>query len=203
MRVFNYFHFCMITATPGCRCPDRKCIMATALTIPIPTRWSTCSVDDLNDLIRYGRDTCLYVAPLRSVSTPSCGNGIREDNETCDCGSQEECTDHCCNAMLCQLIDGAECSVNGSCCSSQCIFQPYGTECRTATSECDLPEYCLGDSGECPPDNYRMNGALCSSNAGYCYNGNCPTLLSQCQAVFGEIMILCITSVLQLSSLFL
>lgn len=62
-----------------------------------------------------------------------------------------------------------------------------GVICREQTNECDLPEHCPGDSGECPPDVYKKNGISCGSNnsKGYCFNGFCPTLTIQCEQIWG------------------
>lgn len=60
-----------------------------------------------------------------------------------------------------------------------------GTECRPARSECDVAEYCTGQSAECPTDVFHSNGKPCLNNFGYCYNGNCPIMYHQCYALFG------------------
>lgn len=36
-----------------------------------------------------------------------------------------------------------------------------GVVCREASNECDIPEHCTGDSGECPRDVYKKNGNQC------------------------------------------
>ena len=65
-------------------------------------------------------------------------------------------------------------------------LRPKGYLCRDATNECDLPEFCTGRSGQCPSDIFKKNGNLCESNKGYCFNGNCPTLDSQCRLIWGD-----------------
>ena len=174
-----------------CTCADgdQGCIMAATSSFPPPTRWSSCSVSDLNEgFTMLNLDSCLFNQPSMSVGDPSCGNGIREGNEVCDCGSAQECTDPCCNAATCQLASGAQCSA-GACCSNTCRFLSYGTQCRAAIGECDIVEYCPGDSGECPADDHQRNGILCNNGTGYCYGGMCPTHDAQCQVAFGKSMI--------------
>nr|A0A6B7FMR5.1 RecName: Full=Disintegrin-like/cysteine-rich protein MPIII-3; Short=D'C protein MPIII-3; AltName: Full=Metalloproteinase-like protein of class P-III MPIII-3; AltName: Full=Snake venom metalloproteinase precursor-derived protein MPIII-3; Short=SVMP precursor-derived protein MPIII-3; AltName: Full=Snake venom metalloproteinase-like; Short=SVMP-like; AltName: Full=Vaa-MPIII-3; AltName: Full=VaaMPIII-3; Flags: Precursor [Vipera ammodytes ammodytes]QBF53416.1 metalloproteinase-like protein of class len=67
----------------------------------------------------------------------------------------------------------------------KCEFRRAGTECRPARSECDVAEYCTGQSAECPTDVFHSNGKPCLNNFGYCYNGNCPIMYHQCYALFG------------------
>jgi hypothetical protein len=64
-------------------------------------------------------------------------------------------------------------------------LRAHGVVCRESTNECDLPEVCSGDTGQCPPDVYKKNGNPCSNNAGYCFNGVCPALDLQCEQVWG------------------
>ena len=43
----------------------------------------------LNEGYRLNLDRCLFNTPQRTLEDPVCGNGIREGNETCNCGSVE------------------------------------------------------------------------------------------------------------------
>ena len=177
----------MVSLDRPCTCTGAsgQCVMAAISRFPPPTVWSSCSVADLNILLERGQGGCLDNFPTEMVGDPVCGNGIREGTEVCDCGSPTECTDPCCNAATCELAAGAQCAA-GACCTSQCRFRAYGTQCRAANNECDLAEYCLGTSSECPEDNHVANGISCSSNNGYCMEGACPTHDAQCLATFGE-----------------
>ena len=174
---------------PACVCADgnQGCIMAATLSgSNPPTRWSSCSISDLNQgFTTRSTDRCLSNIPTTMVGDPICGNGIREGNEICDCGSEQECTDPCCNAATCQLASGAQCSA-GPCCSSTCQFLSYGTECRAVIGECDIAEYCPGDSADCPSDDHQLDGTSCSGDTGYCNSGMCPTHDAQCQVAFGR-----------------
>ncbi|XP_039326039.1 disintegrin and metalloproteinase domain-containing protein 23 isoform X4 [Saimiri boliviensis] len=64
-------------------------------------------------------------------------------------------------------------------------FQPRGYECRDAVNECDITEYCTGDSGQCPPNLHKQDGYACNQNQGRCYNGECKTRDNQCQYIWG------------------
>lgn len=42
-------------------------------------------------------------------------------------------------------------------------LKPRATLCRGSYEECDLPEFCNGESEYCPADVYRKNGIECGS----------------------------------------
>ena len=157
-----------------------------------PNQWSSCSVNNLNEGFnsRISLSRCLGNEPTMTVGDPVCGNGIQEENEACDCGSQSECTNPCCNANTCQLAAGAVCS-RGPCCTSQCQFVTAGTSCRASTGGCDILEYCPGDSSECPNDEHVLDGTACTRGgiSGFCYSGDCPTHEAQCQATWCKFVI--------------
>jgi hypothetical protein len=77
----------------NCGCPDgqSRCIMAATITFTPPDTWSQCSIDDLNTGYNGPRnlDRCLFNEPTSVVGDPTCGNGIMEDGEACDCGSAQ------------------------------------------------------------------------------------------------------------------
>lgn len=178
-----------MSVTASCNCAEARdgarCIMSESTSSPLAILFSSCSIDDINVLIGRNGDSCLFNSPSLSVATPQCGNGIREGDEVCDCGGTQECTDPCCNPATCQLADGAQCSL-GACCDSQCNLRAYGTECRASTVECDIAEYCIGDSNECPQDDHILDGTPCDSNTGYCFEGACPSQADQCMSAFGK-----------------
>ncbi|XP_076844124.1 disintegrin and metalloproteinase domain-containing protein 9 [Brachyhypopomus gauderio] len=159
------------------------CIMDSTATGS--TLFSTCSESDFATLITRGGGVCLMNQPLNGsvVSVAQCGNGILDQDEQCDCGQPENCTNPCCNAATCTFTTGSTCAA-GSCCKN-CKLLVSGTPCRASVNECDLPEFCLGTMGFCPPDTYLMDGLQCAGNTAYCYEGRCQTYNYQCQKLFG------------------
>ncbi|KAI8086477.1 Metallo-peptidase family M12-domain-containing protein [Halteromyces radiatus] len=105
-----------------------------------------------------------------------CGNGIVEQGEECDPGNQ---TSSCCDSTTCKFINNAVCDdVNDSCCN-QCQYQPSTYQCRPASTSCDIPEFCTGTSGTCPPDTYIQDGTDCG-NGLKCATGLCTSRDDQC-----------------------
>ncbi|CAH2321647.1 Disintegrin and metallo ase domain-containing 8 [Pelobates cultripes] len=173
---------------PGCHCTETRenggCVMSKSVGIVYPKMFSSCSLTDLQTFLNEMSPTCLLNTPDTNqlFGGPVCGNQFVESGEECDCGSLEDCLDPCCNATTCRLKEGAQCA-QGECCQ-QCKIRPVGEMCRTKKGECDLPEYCNGNSAECPEDAFQENGVTCLN--GYCYNGECPSLIQQCRTLWGS-----------------
>uniref|UniRef100_A0A2K5Q437 ADAM metallopeptidase domain 33 n=1 Tax=Cebus imitator TaxID=2715852 RepID=A0A2K5Q437_CEBIM len=161
------------------------CVMAAATGHPFPRVFSACSRRQLRAFFRKGGGACLSNAPDSGLPVPParCGNGFVEAGEECDCGSGQECRDLCCFAHNCSLRSGAQCA-HGDCCA-HCLLKPAGALCRQAMGDCDLPEFCMGTSPDCPPDIYLLDGSPCARSSGYCWDGTCPTLQQQCQQLWG------------------
>ncbi|XP_018367341.1 PREDICTED: uncharacterized protein LOC108763910 isoform X7 [Trachymyrmex cornetzi] len=172
-----------------CNCRDwHGCIMAQSivgLENVQPYKFSECSKTDYIEALKSGHGICLFNKPNELEIRRSCGNRVIDDGEQCDCGSIEECKEYdpCCDPITCKLTTEAECAT-GPCCSD-CKLRARGVVCRESTNECDLPEMCTGDTGQCPPDVYKKNGNPCANNAGHCFNGICPALDLQCEQVWG------------------
>ncbi|KAL0122910.1 hypothetical protein PUN28_007528 [Cardiocondyla obscurior] len=172
-----------------CNCRDwHGCIMAQSivgLENVQPYKFSECSKTDYIEALKSGHGICLFNKPNEVDIRRSCGNRVIDDGEECDCGSIEECKEYdpCCDPITCKLTSEAECAT-GPCCSD-CKLRARGVVCRESTNECDLPEFCSGDTGQCPPDVYKKNGNPCANNAGHCFNGVCPALDLQCGQVWG------------------
>ncbi|XP_069818547.1 zinc metalloproteinase-disintegrin-like isoform X3 [Dendropsophus ebraccatus] len=169
----------------NCHCPATSCIMAPSLSHITPKTFTSCSQQAFQSFILEHMPLCMKdKPPMNEIqSPPVCGNKFTEKGEECDCGTVAECTDKCCDAATCRLKDGAQCA-EGECCSD-CKLKSAGVICRRAQHECDLSDMCDGKSATCPADRFRLNGSPCSNGEGYCYNGNCPTLNSQCQTYWG------------------
>ncbi|XP_053306914.1 disintegrin and metalloproteinase domain-containing protein 12 [Spea bombifrons] len=176
------------TLERGCNCKgsDRGgCIMTPSTAYPFPTVFSSCSKKDLDSSLEKGVGMCLYNMPevTKPFGEQKCGNGYVEEGEQCDCGEPEECTNSCCNATTCMLVEGAVCA-HGLCCEN-CKLKPGGTPCRDSSNFCDLPEFCTGTSAHCPANVYLHDGQPCHKLDGYCYNGMCQTHEQQCVTLWG------------------
>ncbi|XP_061675109.1 disintegrin and metalloproteinase domain-containing protein 22 isoform X2 [Syngnathoides biaculeatus] len=169
-----------------CKCDDRwsGCIMDD-VGFYLPKRFSDCNVEEYYNFLNSGGGTCLFNQPLKLLDPPDCGNGFVDAGEECDCGSPAECAkegENCCK--MCTLTQGSNCS-NGLCCNN-CQMEFLGVVCRDAVNDCDIPENCMGNSSQCPPNVHKMDGYTCEKDQGRCFNGRCKTKDKQCKYIWGE-----------------
>ncbi|KAJ6652340.1 hypothetical protein lerEdw1_012702 [Lerista edwardsae] len=179
----------------NCQCPGPICVMNTGAVHANGVKaFSSCSIEDLKNFIKFKGGHCLNNRPrlkmFYSKNTPAprstCGNGIVEPGEKCDCGSAEECKKSKCCTSSCTFQNGATCS-NELCCH-KCKPKARDTVCRPAVDDaCDFPELCNGSSPVCPPDLFVQNGYRCSKDTGFCYLGGCRSPDLQCQEIFGKL----------------
>ncbi|KAH8247169.1 hypothetical protein KR032_011605, partial [Drosophila birchii] len=178
-------NFGMEHDSPDCNCPDEKCVMAASSTSVVPVSWSSCSIDQLTIAFSRGMNYCLRNKPERLFESPTCGNGFVEPGEQCDCGLPKHCTNACCNAETCMLHSNASCATGECCDLATCRPKMAGSACREAENECDLPEYCTGESEYCPTDVFRRDTEPCDGGQAYCYHGNCRSHSNQCRTLWG------------------
>ena len=112
----------ILSSTSGmCSCPDwHGCLMRQSIIGEEgiqPYKFSTCSMQQFNQWMGEGQVLCLLNKPNQIADFGSCGNGIVDEGEACDCGSAEECerNDPCCDPVTCRLKREAECAT-GPCC---------------------------------------------------------------------------------------
>lgn len=154
--------------------------------IKLSSRSRARKTDYWKKIVHKGVFPCLLNRPKAFINHLECGNGFLEDAEECDCGPVEQCQNACCDARTCQLISTASCA-NGECCDlTTCQPHSVKTLCREAASECDMPEYCDGESTLCPRDLYRRNADRCNTGKAFCYNGTCPSRDDQCKLLWGQ-----------------
>ncbi|XP_039495580.1 disintegrin and metalloproteinase domain-containing protein 12 [Drosophila santomea] len=179
-------NFGMEHDTPECHCRDEKCVMAASSTSFIPVNWSSCSIDQLTIAFSRGMNYCLRNKPERLFESPTCGNGFVEPGEQCDCGLPEHCENACCNAQTCMLHSKNATCATGECCDlTTCRPKIAGSSCREAENECDLPEYCTGESEYCPADVFRRDTEPCDGGQAYCFHGTCRSHSNQCRTLWG------------------
>lgn len=123
--------------------------------------------------------------PEKLFDSPVCGNDFVEPGEECDCGLPEFCDNTCCDPLTCKLRSNATCATGECCDFDTCSPKEAGMICRSADAECDLPEYCTGDSEYCPVDIYKRDTEPCGNGKAYCFHGACKTQSDQCKILWG------------------
>jgi hypothetical protein len=123
--------------------------------------------------------------PEKLFSGPVCGNNFVEKGEECDCGLPHHCNNTCCDPWTCKLRSNATCATGECCDLDTCKVKEAGTMCRDAYGECDLPEFCVGDSEFCPDDVYKRDTEECKDGNAFCYQGTCRTRNDQCRLLWG------------------
>ncbi|XP_058525771.1 A disintegrin and metallopeptidase domain 3-like isoform X1 [Ochotona princeps] len=178
--------------TSNCYCPGTVCLMnPEAIQSSGVKHFSSCSMEDFQQSISQPVLECLQnekppIVDYQGKSS-TCGNGVLEGNEECDCGIPEVCTHKkCCNALDCKLIEFAECG-SGKCCDKKtCKILKRGRLCRKSSDPCDFPEFCNGTSAYCVPDVKSADLEPCNNNSAYCFQGRCRDRDRQCAELFGE-----------------
>lgn len=122
---------------------------------------------------------------LKTIKKATCGNGILEEGEECDCGSEEECKGNPCCSFGCKLKEGAACSDGNEPCCSKCQFRKAEEQfkCFTSKSRCQLDSFCDGNSGKCPAVQKAVDGSQCELDGGKCASGICTSRDLQCKAI--------------------
>ncbi|XP_033053134.1 disintegrin and metalloproteinase domain-containing protein 15 isoform X3 [Trachypithecus francoisi] len=176
---------------PGnsCPCPGpapaKTCIMEASTDFLPGLNFSNCSRQALEKALLDGMGSCLFERlPSLPPMAAFCGNMFVELGEQCDCGFPDDCADPCCDSSTCQLRPGAQCASDGPCCQN-CQLRPSGWQCRPTRGDCDLPEFCPGDSSQCPPDISLGDGEPCAGGQAVCMHGRCASYAQQCQSLWG------------------
>jgi hypothetical protein len=121
-----------------------------------------------------------------TVTGQTCGNGIVEGDEQCDCGGKEGCAGNtCCDPDTCRLRGEAVCDDSNEDCCRNCQFASPETVCRASVGPCDPEEKCSGTGPYCPEDKTEENGKDCG-NGLKCASGQCTSRDQQCRTVMGE-----------------
>lgn len=172
-----------------CKCPEPLCIMSASNGgYANLTYFSDCSLNYLKHSFERKMDYCLFNVPKKVFGGAKCGNGIVEEGEECDCGNRNVCPNKCCVASKCKLAKDAFCATGDCCDLETCKPKPKAYLCREQIGVCDLPEFCDGETGDCPADFFVQNGQQCPTKkkSGFCYEGECGDRLEQCKMLYGD-----------------
>ncbi|BFZ58201.1 hypothetical protein PYCC9005_005263 [Savitreella phatthalungensis] len=147
--------------------------------------FSPCTVGQIcSNILRRTLDTsCLTTNQnVQLDGAATCGNGVVEAGEDCDCGGSSGCGNNpCCDPTTCRFKAGAVCDFeNSACCTTSCQFASNATVCRPSTGICDPQELCTGSNATCPADQTLPNGRSCG-NGLTCASGACTSRDLQCR----------------------
>uniref|UniRef100_A0A2K6LTC4 ADAM metallopeptidase domain 18 n=1 Tax=Rhinopithecus bieti TaxID=61621 RepID=A0A2K6LTC4_RHIBE len=175
----------------NCYCPRPTCIMnPDAIRSHGMKFFSSCSMDGFKQIVLQPELKCFQdktVSEMTYQKSATCGNGILEPTEQCDCGYRKACTyKKCCNPADCTLIGFAECGTGPCCNNKTCTIHARGHVCRKSIDMCDFPEYCNGTSEFCVPDVKAADLESCSNKTSYCFKGICRERDRQCSQLFGK-----------------
>jgi hypothetical protein len=153
------------------------------------TRFSACSIGNICSAL--GRNSvksgCLSNnRGVTSITGQTCGNGIVEGDEQCDCGGASGCGNNkCCDPTTCKFRTNAVCDDANEDCCRNCQFASANTVCRPGVSACDPQETCNGTSPYCPEDKHKPDGEGCGNGLS-CASGICTSRDQQCKTVMGS-----------------
>ncbi len=144
---------------------------ATSGTLLFNSRYSTCSLENMNAVLASLTSASSTKNCFRAVNSNICGNGIVESGEECDYGGDQNCC-----STECRLKSTSQCSPSqGSCCTNTCQFQVNNITCLSGT-DCKNDIFCTGNRADCPVEDsrfYKPNLTPCNSNTQVCQNGIC------------------------------
>jgi hypothetical protein len=152
-------------------------------------KFSACSIGNICSAMGRNsvKSTCLTNNKgVTTITGQTCGNGIVEGDEQCDCGGDAGCgKNSCCDAKTCKFKNNAVCDDSNEDCCKNCQFASSDLVCRASSSSCDPEEKCTGNSPYCPDDKTQADGSDCG-NGLKCASGQCTSRDQQCKTVMGS-----------------
>ena len=116
------------------------------------------------------------------VIPPNCGDGNVDDDEDCDDGNEVN-GDGCDNDCSWSCEENEDCDDGHGCTDDICDTDAHtcdnpvsggDTVCRDPADNCDKPEFCDGESGDCPEDETQEDGFVCGEDPrSICLDGEC------------------------------
>ena len=177
---------CSSNGGSSCSCKGKYLMSPTLGQDSAPAIFSECSKRQICAQIYQSTFKCLFDPGSRPTlnGSATCGNGIKETGEQCDCG--QKCSASSCCTDKCVLKSNAKCSPeNDPCCTSECKIASANTVCRQSTGDCDVPEKCDGANAECPVDAFAPDGNECEVPGYTCASGKCTSRDHQC-SIYGK-----------------
>ena len=133
-------------------------------------QFSSCSIKNISislaSLKKFGRQC------FNQVPASTCGNGLTEGWEECDCGEDFDDCDNCCfpanhPTAPCTLKPRAQCSPSeGPCCTHDCqIVSKLDEQVCKEESDCGHESVCDGTQAKCPNSRPKQDAAKCDGGS--------------------------------------
>ncbi|KAF2708352.1 hypothetical protein K504DRAFT_381353 [Pleomassaria siparia CBS 279.74] len=153
------------------------------------TQFSACSIGNICSAMGVNSVKSSCLSNNRGValfSGQTCGNGIVEGDEQCDCGGTDGCgANKCCDPTTCKFKNNAVCDDSNEDCCKDCQLASANTVCRASSGTCDPEETCTGSSPYCPEDKTNPDGSACGGGL-KCASGQCTSRDQQCKTIMGS-----------------
>jgi hypothetical protein len=170
-------------------CDAKEGFIMNPSTKPGISRFSACTIGNICSALGRNSVKSQCLTNNRDVTLltgQTCGNGIVEGDEQCDCGGKAGCENNsCCNPETCKFINNAVCDDSNEDCCRDCQFASSTTVCRPSVGDCDPEEKCTGDGPYCPEDKTKDDGTKCGDGLS-CASGQCTSRDMQCKTVMGS-----------------
>lgn len=172
----------MCCRTPGCdtlscdaaRQVDQRCEQARTASFIVPLASTSITIQTFDNK-QLGNVNCAVTGSCCGSNTLGCdgsSSGVCNQEiflDTCESDFARRGNMQCIDDSDCGARNDKSCS-RSVCENGKCVAQvkPKHAMCRPAIGDCDVPEYCTGNSPNCPPDKQKNTRYVCREYEDMC-----------------------------------